>query len=371
MPGRKIILSLLILMFTAPLAFGQSEALKGVVNSLAYYRQEKDLKYLANAKRQVDSLIKTKKDSANLSKGIFRAVVYSSILYTDSLNKLGLPDNSLQQITGLVDRISGRQKSYKYQVELSFSKRCLANVYVRQGNNSLKKKQYEQALASFQKALQYAPIYKRINSYIAYTNSQMGLYSEAVKYYNTLLNTDTLQSEDVMAAANTYKAMKDTSKAIQILQRGRRALPDDKSLLFEEANIYNKRRDYKALEPLLPQLLDKNNTNANIVYMAATCYDHLNKYDRAESMYLQAIDLNNKNYDAIFNLGVLYFKEYSRNSGEERQKNIERAIQWLERADSMKPDNGQCLQLLQWAYLKTRNEDQLNRINDKLKQITN
>ncbi|WDF53601.1 tetratricopeptide repeat protein [Mucilaginibacter sp. KACC 22063] len=358
-------------MFTAPLAFCQSEALKGVVNSLAYFRQQKDLKYLANAKRQVDSLIKTKKDSSNLTKSVFRAVVYSSILYTDSLNKLALPETSLKDITNLVDHISDRQRSYKYQVELSFSKRCLSNVYVREGSKLMTAKKFDQALASFEKAKEYAPRYKRINSYIAYANSKMGQYAEAAKYYNTLLNTDTLSSDDVIAAANTYKAMNDTAKALQVIQRGRRALPDDKSLLFEEANIYNNKKDYKALEPLLPQLLDKSGSNAEIAFMAATCYDHLNKYDRAESMYLQAIDLNNKNYDAIYNLGLLYFKNYTTKTGADKQSEIDRAIQWLEKANSMKPNNQKCLQLLQWAYLKTRNEDQLNRISDKLKQITN
>ncbi|NCD71957.1 tetratricopeptide repeat protein [Mucilaginibacter agri] len=357
-------------MFTSPLAFCQTEALKGVVNNLAFYRQQKDLKYLSNAKRQVDSLIKTKKDSANVPKSVFRAVVYSSILYTDSLNKLGLPANTLGDITNLVDRLSAGNRVFKYQVEIDFSKRCLSNVYIRKGDGELKGQKYEQALASFQKAQEYAPRYKRISAYIAYTNTRLGNLPEAAKGYASLLNTDTIRIDDIVAAANVYKAMKDTTKALQVIQKGRKLLPDNKDLLFDEANIYYNRKDYRGLQSILPQLLEKNPGNYEVAFIAANCYDHLNDYDRAESMYLQAIELRSRYYDAIFNLGLLYFKGYTTKNGDQ-QKNIDRAIQWFEKANTILPNNLQCLQLLQWAYLKTRNEDQLNRINDKLKQLTN
>ncbi len=69
-------------------AFCQTEVLKSVVNNLAFYKQKNDLKYLSNAKRSIDSLIKTPVDSADIEKNVYRAVVNSSILYIDSLNKL-------------------------------------------------------------------------------------------------------------------------------------------------------------------------------------------------------------------------------------------------------------------------------------------
>ena len=370
MPGRKIILSLFIILFTTPMAFCQSEALKGVVNNLAFYRQQKDLKYLSNAKQQVDSLIKTRADSANLSKNVFKAVVYSSILYTDSLNKLKQPDNTLQQVSDLVDKISKNQKIFRYQVELNFAKRCLSNVYIKNGARFIGLKNYDNALTAFQKAGGYTPEYKRINAYIGYAEAKLGKFPEAAKAYGNLINTDTLQTEDVIAAANVYKAMQDTSKALQIIQKARKTLTGDRALLFAEANILNKKKDYKSLEPLLDELMDSNSKNAEVAFMAANCYDHLNDYDRAESMYLEVIEINSRNYDAIFNLGLLYFKNYTRKSGDE-QKNINRAIQWFEKANTILPNNLPCLEMLQLAYLKTRNENQLNRINDKLKQLTN
>src|SRR5471030_2124807 len=106
MPGRIFILSVLIILFTAPSAFCQSEVLKSVVNNLAYYKQKKDLKYLAQAKKSVDSVITTRADSSNLEKMVYRALVNSSILYIDSLNKLNQPVTFFGKTVELVDRLS-------------------------------------------------------------------------------------------------------------------------------------------------------------------------------------------------------------------------------------------------------------------------
>jgi tetratricopeptide (TPR) repeat protein len=126
------------------------------------------------------------------------------------------------------------------------------------------------------------------------------------------------------------------------------------------------------LEPLIAQLLDINSNNADIAFVAANCYDHLNKYDQAESLYLHTIELNGSAYDPAFNLGLLYLKQSALTKQEgESDRNIGMAIQWLEKANEISPNNVKGLQALQIAYAKTNNKDQLDKINNKLKQLTN
>src|ERR1700739_774559 len=91
MNGRKFLAPLVICLLSASFCFGQSEVLKSVVNNLAFYKQKKDTKYLASAKKSVDSLIKTHQDSIDVAKNVYKLVVYSSIAYIDSTNKLKQP----------------------------------------------------------------------------------------------------------------------------------------------------------------------------------------------------------------------------------------------------------------------------------------
>lgn len=371
--SRKIIILVLLGLFTTPLvAFCQTEALKVVVNNLAYYKQKSELKYLGNAKKSVDSLIKTRKDSSNLDKNIYKAIVYSSIAYIDSTNKLNQPADFFTKTVELVNRLAENKKIYKYQTELDFSKRCLANVFIRNGFDQIRHLDFNGAVQSFQNAQTYAPRFGQINAYIAYANTRAGNLAEAVKFYNTLITVDSVKTEYVIAAGNIYKTMGDTAKALDVLQKGRKLLPGDKSILLEEANIYNNQKNYKALEPMLKDLLDSYNGDAEVVFIAANCYDHLEQYDRAESLYLRSIELNNSAYDPVFNLGLLYLKLSSANRNkEEANKNMLRSAQWLQKAYEMAPKNVNTLKLLQVIYAKNGNDDQLNIINYKLQQLTN
>src|SRR6202042_2703751 len=102
-----------------------------------------------------------------------------------------------------------------------------------------------------------APSFKQLNAYIAYSNNKLGHLREAAKYYTDLVG-DSTQASYVEAASNIYKSFGDTLAALEIVKKGRKVLPNDKSLLLDEANIYNNKKDYRSLVTLLPALLDIN-----------------------------------------------------------------------------------------------------------------
>jgi tetratricopeptide (TPR) repeat protein len=371
MTGRKIVLSVLLVLFTSPLAFCQSEVLKGVVNSLAYYKQRNEIRFLGNAKKSIDSLLSIGKDSTNLQKNVYSALINSTILYIDSLNKLNQPTDFLRKTTALVDRLSARSKIFQYDAEMNFAKQCLANVYIRRGFTYVRNSDFANAQALFLRARKYAPDFKQLNAYIAYTNNRMGNLQASAKYYDTLIdNTDSTKVEYLETASNIYKTIGDTSRALELIKRGRKLAPNDKNLLLAEANIYSNQKSYKLLEPLLPTLLDINANNPDIVFVAANCYDQLYEYDKAESLYLHAIDLNSSAYDPVFNLGLLYLKKSTLKKGD-KEKNITSATLWLEKANEISPDDIKCLEILKMVYTQTNNKYQLDKLNNKLKQLTN
>ncbi len=373
--GRKIVLSVLLMLFTAPLAFSQSEVLKVVVNHLAYYKERKELRFLTNAKKSIDSIMKItmdqRLDTNNLEKKVYIAVINSALLYIDSTNKTGQPENLFRKTIEQVDILDTRNRIFNYQPEMDFAKQCLANVYIRKGFAYLTKLDYANALEMYKRAYRFAPTFKPLNNYIAFTNNKMNNPAAAAKAYDNLSKSDSLRSDYLEAAANVYKTIGDTTKAIELIKRGRKAKPNDKSLLLMEANIYANRKDYKSLEPLLPQLLDNNINNADIVFVAASAYDKLKQYDKAESLYLRAIDLNSSAYEPVFNLGLLYLKKSATNNGTDINKNLTFAQQWLERANEMSPNDVKCLEVLKILYAQTGNTSQISIIDNKLKQITN
>jgi hypothetical protein len=158
MQRRKIVLSVLIPFMTTTFAFAQSEALKVVVNNLAFYKQGKDLKYLRAAKKSADSLVVTKSDSADLKKNTYRAVINASILYIDSTNATGQPATLLAQTSELVDKLATRSKIFNFQPEMDYAKRCLTNVYIRKGFEAVNNSDFVNGRQAFENARKrYSP----------------------------------------------------------------------------------------------------------------------------------------------------------------------------------------------------------------------
>lgn len=368
---RKILLPVILITVISLPAFSQTEVLKVVVNNLARYKQKQELKYLTSAKKSIDSLFAVASDSLNLELNVYLAVTNSALLYADSASTLSQPAELLEKTAGIIDRVTKRKKAAKFKSDIEFAKQCLANVYLRRGFAAINQLDYFTAERHFLSAKRYAPDFKKINDYLAYTNARQGNLPAASRYYDNLINAGTLNADQVETASGIYKAIGDTVKALGLLQRYAKTLPKNEILLSDQANIYNNKRDYASLENLLPLLLKSNGNNPDIVFVAANCYDRLGNFDEAEALYLKAIDLNSSAYSPVINLGLLYLKKSAQQEGSDRQANISNAADWLQKASEMSPNDINCLEALRLLYQQAGNSSQLNKIENKLKQLTN
>ncbi len=368
--ARKLLLSVLFLVGTTSFGFSQSEQLKDVFNNLAFYNQKHDLKFLAEAKKAIDKVIVTKSDSANLYKSIYRAVVYTTILSSDSANTLKMPDNFLSKTNIYVDTLLKRPKVFSYSSEVTYIKRNLANTYIRKGFADLQKNSYQSAITNFDKARNIVPGAENLSVYLAYATNKMGELNKSASYYDHLLENDRPGAEVILTAQRIYKTLGDTTKALIAIEKGRRIYPENKKLLYEQANIYNNKKDYEALRKLLETLIKVSPDDYDINFLAAVCYDHLNQQDQAEKYYKKAIQLNQSSYDPIFNLGILYMKKELASPDPSVQK-YNTAINLLEKANQLNPNDPDFLRTLKLIYDKTGNTEQSNKISTQLNQIIN
>ncbi|MVN22510.1 tetratricopeptide repeat protein [Mucilaginibacter arboris] len=368
--ARKLLLSILFLVKATSFAFSQSEELKDVFNNLAFYDQKHDLKYLGEAKKAIDKTIQTRADSAKMYKSVYKAVVYSTIAYADSLNTLKMPDNFLSTTNIYADTLFKKKKVYNYSPEITYIKRNLANAYIRRGFNDLQRNNYRSAVDNFEKAQAIFPTAEHLEVYMAYAVNRMGELNKAAAYYDNLLQNGKAGAEVVLTAEKIYKILGDTTKALNAIKTARAIYPDNKKLLFEEANIYNNKKDYVALRGLIEGLVKAEPENYDINFLAAVCYDHLNQTNKAEIFYKKAIQLNRKSYDPFFNLGVLYMKRGAAEPAKSAE-DFDLARNYLEKANEMNPNDPQFLQTLKLLYDKTGNLAQANRISTQLNQIIN
>ncbi len=368
--ARKLLLSILYLVTTTSFAFSQSEVLKDVFNNLAFYNQKHDLKFLGEAKKAIDKTIITKSDSVNLYKSVYKGVVYATIAYADSLNTLNMPANFLTTTTIFADTLFTRKKIYNYSSEITYIKRNIANTYIRKGFNDMQRNDYRIAITNFEQAKVLVPSADHLGIYLAYSANRMGELNKSAAYYDNLLEKGKPDAEVILTAQKIYKILGDTAKALKAVRNGRNLYPENKKLLFEEANIYNNKKDYRALSGLIAILVKADPDNYDVNFLAAVCYDHLHNLNKAELYYKKAMQLNQTNYDPVFNIGVLYMKE-GLNDQKTSEDKFNQAQYYLEKADDMNPNDPDFLQTLKLLYDKTGNVAQSTKINTQLNQIIN
>lgn len=122
-----------------------------------------------------------------------------------------------------------------------------------------------------------------------------------------------------------YKAYagEDETKALDFLAQGRKAFPQDNSLLTTEINHYLKSGKLEVLEDKLMMAIEQDPKNKTLYLVSGSMYEKLfnNAFEvkdmptadanfaKAEEFYGKSIEMDASYFDAIYSLGALYFNK--------------------------------------------------------------
>lgn len=115
----------------------------------------------------------------------------------------------------------------------------------------------------------------------------------------------------------------DIEKAMEYLDAGRAANPDDSGLLFAEINYYLKEGKLDILTGKLKAAIAKEPDNISVYNTLGNVYDQLNQKERAAGniekadeyfglafeQFKQALTIDPKNFDATYSQGALYYNK--------------------------------------------------------------
>ena len=310
---------------------------------------------------------------------------------------------------GLIKGASGLDED-----ELKFAL-AVQQMKIEAGNiasGKYKAKKYDEAADYFYKT-------GLINTLLYKTKDTSNFYNAciaAAKAKNTdkILDYNKKMIDAKIAAPYNYEAIYnanlskgDSAAAIDAMRKGRTVFPEDVGLLTQETNLYLATGKQQQALSNLRLSVEKDPKNALFYFIIGNIYDNManpkdkatNKdlekpanfeelFKNAETNYLKAIELNPSNkeylYNSLFNLGAMYnnFGGYTANHKIEKitdmakyqkenelkaQEYYKKAIPYLERALSLKPDDKPTMSALRKLYLLTGNEPKAKEMSDKIK----
>lgn len=266
----------------------------------------------------------------------------------------------------------------------------LAGEYANRGINKFSNKDYKGAQENFGKSMMLTQLTGRMDTMLLYNTALASEYAEdyetAKQVYDGLIkmnyNIDGAGPDLYKSMHKIYTKEGNKEKAAEYISMGRKAYPEDNSLLVLELEGFLQSGKNDEALANLDAGITNDPKNAVLYFARGTVYENLKNQEKAVADYKKAIEINPEYYDASFNLGAYYFNSGADKINEsnklplnetkkydalkaEAKKDFEAAVPHIENAHRIKPGDGATGEMLINLYTQTGQYDKAKEIRAK------
>ncbi|GGH17646.1 hypothetical protein FAZ19_12335 [Sphingobacterium alkalisoli] len=358
--------SLLFLMITGTVV-AQSDY-KESSNSFAKYSKTGDLKDLENAKKFIDATYKTRRDSSNKKVNVLRAMIYSSMAYSDSTRKIKNDKDPIEIATSALSKIRPRDLD-NFQGEVRYIKQNLAAAYIYKANKSIENQKLEEAYADFLQVQKLGSKGEDVTYNLALLATQTNKIDDAIVYYKKLVDSTDADASKYLELADLYHKKGENQLYLNTLQAARTKFLNNKNVLFQLVEVYAQNKSYAAIVPIIDEAIEFEPENIHLIYLAGFANENERNIEAAKGYYTKVIGLDDGNYDANLALGLIHLNTFLQD-----KNNLEAqydAQNYLLKANEIKPYAVNTLRGLALFYEAADDITQLDRVNMLLNQLSN
>ncbi|MFD2163898.1 tetratricopeptide repeat protein [Paradesertivirga mongoliensis] len=342
---------------------------KEASNNFARYTQKPEITTLEKARKNIDESYKTKRDSMSYRVNLIRGMIYSSLAYADSTRKLKYVKDPINEALFSLERLKSPKLNDVHEPEIKFIRKQLSNAWIIKAKQASRALNYSDAFNAYIWADSLSTDKFPLRHNLAVLSERLGYTDKAIQYYSYLITDNKRSLSDYyLALSNLYEQTRNSSKALSVIQQGRKAFPGNKDLLFKELNTYADNGAYETVSKLVDDALEFLPDNLNLLYLAGFSFEMTGKKDRAEEYYKKIISLEQNNYEGNYALGLLYLNSFLKASDKSRDLLAE-SRRYLVQAAELNPNSVNVLKSLMILYTHTGNTLELQRVKNKLSQI--
>lgn len=347
-----------------------------VVTAYNYY----NYKEFDKAKAAIDEASVNEQSSGMEKTWYYRGMIYLAIA-GDAKFKAATP-NALEEASKSYNKILELNPKSEYKKDAEQALVSIKALVFNEGLDAYNAKDYNLALSRFEWASQLSPGDTNILTNCAVSAQSAGNTPVAIKYYERLIESNTLDVRTYNSLINLYKKDGQMDKASALLKKGVEKFPNDEGLRVMKINEALEKGDVEKSIDELNAAIAKDPTNAALHSTIGVMYDKMATkaketksgkqaefLGKAEESYKKAIELTPDNFDSNYNLGVLYFnqgaefintandlppskaKEYDAMIAKADAK-FKAAQPYFEKGYSLKADDFNLLQSLKQLYVR-------------------
>ncbi len=391
---KKTILSMLLVSFFFA-ANAQKSEISSAKNNYALYEvgmqtkasMKKQLATLKLAQESTDKAIVYKKTETNPELWAYRALIYSAVSVTDTVNKKNATDAfEISQAAILKAKEFDAKNANKNIVESA--EKNLSIMMQNRGVSAFNKKDYKEAYKSFKFISDVMPQDSLFSMYTAIAANSSQMYDEAIKYYSKTIELNPKNPGLYQELERVYMIKGDTAAALKVIEDGRAKHPDFMGLIFDELNVYLNKGEVAKQITNIENAVKKDPKNKTLHFVSGIAYSANKDIDKAVDAYKKALEIDPNYSDAIYNLAVIYINrgndyitqanKLPQNKASDAKYNslkkqfeseLAKALPLLEKARELNPKDLNALNTLREVYIKLNMLDKAAEVKKNLDQM--
>ncbi|MBU0695188.1 MAG: tetratricopeptide repeat protein, partial [Bacteroidetes bacterium] len=335
----------------------------------------KQLEVLDLAKKSADAAITNDKSKDDAELWAYRALIYSSIAVTDTVNKANA-SSSFVTAQESITKAKQLDVSKENAKTIESAEKNLAIMMQNKGVAAFNQKDFKEAYKSFKFISDIMPTDSLFSLYAAIAANSAQMYDEAAKYYEKTIEINPKNPGLYHELATVYLNKTDTTSALKVIEEGRAKHPEFLTLIYDELNIYLNRGQAAKQIMKIENAINKDPKNKTLLFVAGIAYSANSQKDKAEESYKKALEIDPNYTDAIYNLAVIYIdrgnnyineaNKLPNNKSSEAKYNelkkkfdaeLANALPLLEKARELSPKDTSTLTTLREVYVKLNKLD--------------
>ncbi len=314
------------------------------------------------------------------------------------VRKESMTDNPLDKAFDAYQKTLDLDEKGKYADKVKDQLVLLKKQYQQDGINAYYAGKSKEALADFEDVLKIdnLDMFEGVKDttmiqYAGIIAREMGEYQTAIKYYNQLADMKVGGPNTYLNIKSDYLSMKDTTKAITVMEKAFSEYPDTLNVIANLVDLYIRTGKIDQGLTTVESAINNNPEKAELYYwkgrllLNSTTEDNI---DKAVDAYNKALERDPNLYYVYYDLGLIYFlqgQEIFKQAGDEKdpdqREQINKiatakyndAVPMLEKALSMNEANAEIkketLDLLKRIYYKLQMNDKYNDVVNQLNNL--
>jgi tetratricopeptide (TPR) repeat protein len=194
----------------------------------------------------------------------------------------------------------------------------------------------------------------------------LGQEKEALHNFVLATKEDPPLPDSFVRLAGIY-LQTDRSKAIETLLNADRRIPDNPAILFSLAYIYSLEKQYENAVQTFKRVCDITDRSGQkisdgLYFYYGAAYERMGQFKKAEEIFEECISLYPDAHEVLNYLAYMWA---------DKGENLEKALEYVNRALDLEPENGAYIDTLGWIYYKQKEYskalDQIQKANELIK----